>query len=97
MSAAIGPASSPVAPSRAQRAIGASIRWYQRVREGRPSPCRFHPSCSSYALEAVETLGTWRGGWLAVRRLARCRPFGPSGFDPVPRAESAPTVPQKGG
>jgi putative membrane protein insertion efficiency factor len=60
------------------------MHWYQVSREGRPSPCRFYPSCSSYAIEAVETHGTGRGLWLATRRLARCRPFGPSGFDPVP-------------
>ena len=52
--------------------------------EGRPSPCRFTPSCSAYAIEALDLHGTWRGGWLTFRRLSRCRPFGPSGFDPVP-------------
>ncbi|MEI2704979.1 MAG: membrane protein insertion efficiency factor YidD [Ilumatobacteraceae bacterium] len=60
------------------------IDVYQRGVEGRPSPCRFTPSCSQYAREAVEVHGRWRGSWLAVRRLVRCRPFGPSGFDPVP-------------
>ena len=58
--------------------------WYQRAAEGRPSPCRFTPSCSEYAREAVETYGAGRGGWLALRRLSRCRPFGKSGYDPVP-------------
>jgi len=60
------------------------IRWYQRAFDGRLSPCRFTPSCSSYALEAFETHGTRRGASLTVRRLIRCRPFGPSGWDPVP-------------
>lgn len=60
------------------------VDWYQRAVEGRPSPCRFTPSCSSYAREALETHGTRRGLWLTARRLLRCRPFGPSGFDPVP-------------
>jgi hypothetical protein len=60
------------------------IDWYQRAAEGRPSPCRFTPSCSSYAREALEVHGRRRGLWLTIRRLARCRPFGPSGFDPVP-------------
>jgi putative membrane protein insertion efficiency factor len=46
--------------------------------------CRFEPSCSTYALQAVETHGAVRGLWLAVRRLARCHPFGRPGFDPVP-------------
>lgn len=60
---------------------------YQRVMEGRPSPCRFTPSCSSYAVEALQVHGSVRGLWLTVRRLLRCRPFGPSGWDPVPAAE----------
>jgi len=46
--------------------------------------CRFQPTCSHYVLEAVETHGTLRGGWLGVKRLARCHPWGGSGFDPVP-------------
>lgn len=60
------------------------VEWYQRVAEGRPSPCRFTPSCSAFAHEALTVHGTRRGLWLTVRRLARCRPFGPSGWDPVP-------------
>ena len=47
--------------------------------------CRFQPSCSAYALEAIATHGAWRGGLLAARRLSRCHPLGRSGFDPVPR------------
>jgi putative membrane protein insertion efficiency factor len=54
--------------------------------EGRPSPCRFTPTCSAYAVEALEVHGRWRGLWLTLRRLVRCRPFGPSGWDPVPEA-----------
>jgi putative membrane protein insertion efficiency factor len=61
-----------------------AITWYQGAFSWRPSPCRFTPTCSNYALEAYETHGTGRGTWLTVRRLARCRPFGPSGWDPVP-------------
>ena len=70
---------SPVA-----RALRAVVRGYQRIREGRPSPCRFEPSCSSYALEALEVHGAGHGSWLAVRRLARCHPWGGHGWDPVP-------------
>jgi hypothetical protein len=60
------------------------VRWYQAGREGYPSPCRFTPSCSTYALEALESHGALRGSFLTLRRLVRCRPFGPSGYDPVP-------------
>ncbi len=46
--------------------------------------CRFIPTCSQYALEAVEKYGALKGSWLAVRRILRCRPFGGGGYDPVP-------------
>ena len=48
--------------------------------------CRFYPTCSNYALEAIELHGVWRGGWLTLRRLSRCHPFHPGGFDPPPCA-----------
>lgn len=57
---------------------------YQHVSAGRPSPCRFMPSCSQYAVEAVEAHGAVRGGWLATRRICRCHPWGGHGYDPVP-------------
>lgn len=50
--------------------------------------CRFHPSCSHYAQEAVSTHGALRGGWLSLRRLGRCHPWHPGGLDPVPPKES---------
>lgn len=61
------------------------IRGYQLTLSPLFGPrCRFYPSCSHYALEAVETHGAWRGVWLTVRRIARCHPFNAGGFDPVP-------------
>ena len=49
-----------------------------------PPSCRYQPSCSAYAMEAVRRYGAARGGWLALRRLLRCHPWGGSGLDPVP-------------
>ena len=74
-----GPAGVP------RRLLATLIRGYQRfVSPALPPSCRFHPSCSQYALEAVTRHGALKGGWLAARRLARCHPFHPGGFDPVP-------------
>ncbi len=60
------------------------IGSYQYLRAGRPSPCRYLPSCSDYAREAVERHGFIHGLWLATKRVAKCNPFGGSGLDPVP-------------
>jgi hypothetical protein len=64
----------------------AAIRFYRRnISPARPSCCRFIPTCSQYALEAVEKYGVLRGGWLALKRFLRCHPFYKGDFyDPVP-------------
>jgi len=79
------PAGPPVAGVPA-RWLVASVRLYQAARSGRPSPCRFWPTCSDYAIDAVSEYGAARGGWMTVGRLARCHPWGGSGVDPVPPA-----------
>ena len=71
-------------PSPPARVLLRSVNLYQRLTSHRPSPCRYVPSCSEYAREAVETHGAARGSWLTARRLSRCHPLGGFGFDPVP-------------
>ncbi len=67
------------------RALVVLIRGYQRgLSPLLPPACRYSPSCSSYAVEAIQVHGAMRGGWLALCRIARCHPFGGSGYDPVP-------------
>ncbi|MBI4331383.1 MAG: membrane protein insertion efficiency factor YidD [Chloroflexi bacterium] len=63
-----------------------TIRVYQRTLSRiSPPACRFLPTCSEFACEAVERFGVAKGAWLTVRRLLRCHPFNPGGYDPVPR------------
>ncbi|MFP5308830.1 MAG: membrane protein insertion efficiency factor YidD [Actinomycetes bacterium] len=71
------------------RLLALLVRGYQRTAVLRPVPrCRFHPTCSSYALEALQQHGAARGTWLTVRRLARCHPWNPGGVDHVPNPSS---------
>lgn len=67
------------------RALVLLIRGYQAgISPLLPASCRYTPSCSAYATEAIERYGAARGGWLTARRLLRCHPWGGTGYDPVP-------------
>jgi putative membrane protein insertion efficiency factor len=71
-------------------ALLAVVRFYQRaISPAFPPRCRFYPSCSAYALEAIELHGAGRGSWLALRRLAKCAPWHPGGVDLVPGSGTA--------
>jgi putative membrane protein insertion efficiency factor len=72
-------------PSLPSRILIAPIRLYQRFLSPLlPPSCRFTPTCSHYAAEALARHGPVKGGWLALRRIGRCHPWGPTGYDPVP-------------
>lgn len=72
------------------RLLLGGIRLYRAFSAVRPPRCRFLPTCSAYAIEAIEVHGAWRGGWYTVRRLLKCRPLGPYGVDPVPAGGGKP-------
>ncbi len=73
-----------------KRVLLSVIRFYRRrVSPGLPRACRFYPTCSEYAEEAIRRFGAVRGGQLAARRILRCHPFAKGGYDPVPEAPSA--------
>jgi len=79
--------SHPEAPdfrSSTARVLVGMIHGYQMARSGRPTGCRYLPSCSEYAVVAIDSHGPLRGTWLGVRRIARCNPWGGHGIDPVP-------------
>ena len=72
------------------RLLAVLVRVYQlSLSSVTPASCRYLPTCSEYAREALQTHGAGRGGWLAVKRIARCHPWGGSGYDPVPEAPFA--------
>lgn len=61
------------------------IRFYQIfISPLKPPTCRFYPTCSAYAIEAIQEKGPVKGTWLAIKRIAKCHPFHPGGYDPVP-------------
>ncbi|MEQ8200618.1 MAG: membrane protein insertion efficiency factor YidD [Syntrophomonadaceae bacterium] len=60
------------------------IKTYQRLGVFKRPVCRFYPTCSQYSIEAIQAHGVIRGGWLIVKRISRCHPFHPGGYDPVP-------------
>jgi putative membrane protein insertion efficiency factor len=72
----------------AVRAVSLPIHWYQQARSDRVSPCRHTPSCSTYALEALEVHGVTKGSYLGLKRILRCNPWGTSGYDPVPERKA---------
>jgi putative membrane protein insertion efficiency factor len=73
------------------------IRLYQStLSRVLPPSCRFYPSCSEYGYRAILLHGPWRGSWLALKRVARCHPFNPGGYDPVPTVDASQDVSPEG-
>ena len=67
------------------RLLSLCIRFYQIfISPLKPPTCRFYPTCSAYAIEAIQKKGPVKGTWLAIKRIAKCHPFHPGGYDPVP-------------
>jgi len=65
-------------------ALGLIRLWQRTFSRVLPPTCRFYPSCSVYGYEAIERYGVFRGGWMTAKRIARCHPLNPGGYDPVP-------------
>lgn len=84
------PASDP-RPSAAARALSALVRFYRKfISPLKPACCRFTPTCSAYALEALRVHGAVKGSWLTIKRILRCNPWGGQGYDPVPPKSQTP-------
>ena len=83
-----------VVPKHVLRTLVRGYRYF--VSPLLPQACRFYPSCSAYAEQALQNHGALRGGWLAARRLCRCGPWHAGGFDPVPKVKTAPQLPMQG-
>lgn len=90
----------PAAPAKRHAVVKKLVRFLIRGYQWMISPmihfvggpgtgCRFTPTCSQYFLEAVERHGVWRGGWMGIKRICRCHPWGKTGYDPVPGGEDA--------
>ncbi|BDG46077.1 MULTISPECIES: membrane protein insertion efficiency factor YidD [Parageobacillus] len=72
----------------AKKLLISFIRFYQIfISPLKPPTCRFYPTCSHYGLEAVKRFGAIKGGWLTMKRILKCHPFHPGGFDPVPEKQ----------
>jgi putative membrane protein insertion efficiency factor len=85
MNAEIGDPTDPtISRSVPSKGLISAVRGYQMARAGRPTGCRYLPTCSEYAVEAIDVHGPLKGSWLALRRVCRCTPWGGHGLDPVP-------------
>ena len=82
--------------STARRVVKVPIRFYRKfISPLKPATCRFYPTCSAYALEAIEVHGALKGSWLAAKRIARCPPFHPGGIDLVPPRKGEEPAPME--